>query len=86
MQTQYAKLFHENGTAFLNAGDFLHAEHCFRYLRNAAECSFDMTLEPPDQNPVKGMSPLRGYGVEHQCRNRKQVLGWMRENAAVPDD
>lgn len=57
-----------------------HAEHCFSYLRQAAMCAGDMTLEPPDEVPEPGRSPLRGWNVTHECIDFDHVMNWMQQH------
>lgn len=60
-----------------------HAEHCFSYIRQAISCAGDTTLEGPDLFPEPGESPLRGWGVQHQCSKWDHLLHWMKDNAAT---
>ena len=60
-----------------------HAEHCFNYIRQGIRCAADSTLEGPDLVPEPGQSPLRGWGVIHQCRKWDSFLTWMDENSAT---
>ncbi|KAE8356756.1 hypothetical protein BDV28DRAFT_144878 [Aspergillus coremiiformis] len=55
-----------------------HLEHCLDYLRQSVMCSGDVTLEPPDEHPEKGKSPLQGWGVRHVCRSWNEIEGWRR--------
>lgn len=60
-----------------------HAEHCFDYIRQGIQCSGDIALEGPDLVRVPLESPLRGWGVEHQCRKWDATVEWMKENEAM---
>lgn len=63
-------------------GHINHASHCFDYLRQSIICAGDMTIEGPDLTAKPGESPLRGWGVEHQCRPWRKVLEWRDSHAA----
>ena len=73
-----------NSTRDADDHDINHAAHCFSYLRQSILCAGDMTLEGPDRRPERGESPLRGWGVEHQCRAWEEVVKW-RDQHAIPD-
>ncbi|KAL4899983.1 hypothetical protein BDW74DRAFT_183120 [Aspergillus multicolor] len=60
-----------------------HIEHCLDYLRQAVMCAGDVTLEPPDQRPQEGKSPLQGWGVEHRCRSWEGIERWRGENGVI---
>jgi hypothetical protein len=89
LQVQYVRLYgivssHEydyEGWA-LHEEERNHAEHCFSYIRQAIQCSGDITLEGPDLVRESGQSPLRGWGVQHQCRNWENMVRWVDEHAA----
>ena len=67
----------------LHESQRFHVEHCFSYIRQGIRCAADTTLEGPDLIPEPGRSPLRGWGVQHQCRKWDDLLNWMEENAAI---
>ncbi|KAL4861734.1 hypothetical protein BDV12DRAFT_203705 [Aspergillus spectabilis] len=73
---------HERDSA-LAGFEHNHIEHCLDYLRQAVMCAGDVTLEPPDQRPESGKSPLQGWGVEHSCRSWEGIERWRGENGAV---
>ena len=60
-----------------------HIEHCLDYLRQAVICAGDITLEPPDEHPEKGKSPLQGWGVSHTCRSWEYIEEWRRDHMAI---
>ena len=63
--------------------DSNHANHCFSYLRQAAICGGDMTLEGLDEDVESGERGIHGWGTVHICRNWETILDWMHENAAT---
>ncbi|PVH76894.1 hypothetical protein DL98DRAFT_535234 [Cadophora sp. DSE1049] len=60
-----------------------HAEYCFDYLRQGIQCAGDNSVEGPDLVRVSLESPLRGWGVEHQCRKWDALEAWLDEHAAI---
>lgn len=60
-----------------------HIEHCLDYLRQSVMCSGDTTLEPPDERPEKGKSPLQGWGVEHTCQSWEEIEQWRGGNGVL---
>ncbi|KAE8385346.1 hypothetical protein BDV23DRAFT_188304 [Aspergillus alliaceus] len=60
-----------------------HIAHCLDYLRQSVMCSGDVTLEPPDEKPEKGKSPLQGWGVKHVCRNWEEIEAWRGELGVI---
>lgn len=60
-----------------------HVEYCFDYVRQGIQCAGDVSVEGPDLVRVPLESPLRGWGVEHQCRTWDALLTWLDDNAAI---
>lgn len=58
--------------------DEAHVAHCLGYLRNAALCAADVTLEPG----ALGMRNFteRRSGATHICRDWKATEAWMIKN------
>lgn len=83
LQTMLVGLASKNGTASFGDSERNHAEQCINYIRRRIKCSGDMTLEGPDEKQEVDESALRGWGVEHRCVDRGQMLTWVDQNATV---
>lgn len=68
----------------MNKLDYGHVSHCLMYLREAALCNVDLTLEPAShkQHKLSGHLGLAvtGFGVTHRCRDWSQVHDYMTLN------
>lgn len=53
--------------------DPAHVRHCIDYLRQSLMCHGDATVEV---KPV-GVNGVRGFGIEHQCRDWERLRGWV---------
>lgn len=49
-----------------------HTTHCIEYIRQAAMCSADLTLEAAE-DPNMYPPTVQPWGNVHRCRNRDQV-------------
>lgn len=52
-----------------------HVRHCIDYLRQSLMCHADTNIEPIEES----LGGVRGFGVEHHCRNFDSVMSWITE-------
>ncbi|QGA15017.1 hypothetical protein EYB26_002673 [Talaromyces marneffei] len=50
-----------------------HIRHCIDYLRQSLMCHADTNIEPIDET----LQGVRGFGVEHKCRDFDTVRDWV---------
>ncbi|TVY13892.1 Oxidase ustYa [Lachnellula arida] len=50
-----------------------HIRHCIDLLRQSLMCQPDISIEPK----VRGMGGVSGFGVEHKCKDWKQLMNWV---------
>ncbi|KAJ5188598.1 Protein of unknown function DUF3328 [Penicillium cf. griseofulvum] len=54
-----------------------HTGHCFDYLRQAFECSGDMTLEWPRTEKDGSRFQTDGTGIPHVCASKDAIMDYM---------
>jgi hypothetical protein len=60
-----------------------HVEHCFDYLRQTLMCAGDMTIEHSREPPLgEKRDTTDGWGVEHQCKDWNEMVGWTLKHKA----
>ncbi|CRG92118.1 hypothetical protein PISL3812_09173 [Talaromyces islandicus] len=52
-----------------------HVRHCIDYLRQSLICHADTNVEPV----IEDLHGVRGFGVEHKCRDFSRVKDWIAE-------
>lgn len=59
-----------------------HTRHCIDFLRQMLMCNADVTVERNDPS----IGGIRGFGINHQCKNWEDVVGWTLDRQKAGQD